>query len=174
MPRTERLHVGVALVGQVDQLQQVADHLAPPGGRNAVAAGEEVEVLPDPHVVVDAERVGHVADGPAHRVRLAPDAVAADLRVARGGHEQRREHLERRGLARAVGPDEPEDLALLDLEVDARHGHRAPVALDQPDRPDRDAHLTVPSSRLTSVKPTSLPSAARFTNRTTKLPDAST
>ena len=51
----ELLDVRAALVGEIDQLQQVADHLAPARGRQAVAAAEEVEVLPDAHVVVDAE-----------------------------------------------------------------------------------------------------------------------
>ena len=45
-------------------------------------------------------------------------------RVAGGGHEQRREHLQGGRLAGAVRPDQAEDLALLDLEVDAGDGQR--------------------------------------------------
>ena len=43
----EALDVGVPLVAQVDEIEQVADHPAPPVGRDAIAAGEEVQVLPD-------------------------------------------------------------------------------------------------------------------------------
>ena len=54
----QRLDVRVALVRQVDQVEQVPDHPPPAGGRDPIAAAEEVQVLPDLHVVVDAERSG--------------------------------------------------------------------------------------------------------------------
>ena len=53
------------------------------------------------------------------------DGVAADLGIARRTAQQRGEHLERRRLARAVRADEAEDLALLDLELDAGDGQAA-------------------------------------------------
>ena len=80
----EALDVGVALVAEVDEVEQVADHLAPPGGRDAVAAGEEVQVLPDPHVVVDTEGVGHEAED------------ATRLRRGSGGRRCRRPRPRRR------------------------------------------------------------------------------
>ena len=50
-----------------------------------------------------------------------------DRRGARRGAQQRREHPQRRRLARAVGPEEADDLALGDVEVDAVDGaHLAP------------------------------------------------
>ena len=76
---------GVALAGQVQQLQHVADDLPPPGAGNLVGHGEEVEKLPDLHAVVDAEVVGHVADAAADGQRVLADAVAVDDPVAAGG-----------------------------------------------------------------------------------------
>ena len=43
------------LSAEVDEVEQVADHPPPAVGRDPVAAREEVQVLPDLHVVVDAE-----------------------------------------------------------------------------------------------------------------------
>ena len=61
----EALDVRVALVAEIDEVEEVADHPPPPIGRDAVAAGEEVEILPDLHVVVDAEDVRHEAEDAA-------------------------------------------------------------------------------------------------------------
>ena len=79
----QALDVGVALVAEVDEVEQVADHLAPAGGRDAVAAGEEVEVLPDLHVVVDAEDVGHEAEDATHGVGVPADVDPGHLGLRR-------------------------------------------------------------------------------------------
>ena len=71
MPRDRPLTKSVALAGQVQQFQHVADHLLASGAGNLVGHGEEIEKLPDLHAVVDAEVVGHVADAPPHGQRLA-------------------------------------------------------------------------------------------------------
>ena len=78
-PAREGLDVRVALVAEVDQLEQVGDHPAPAGRRQPVAAGEEVEVLPDLHVVVDAEGVGHEAEDAPDLVGVPGDRPAGDL-----------------------------------------------------------------------------------------------
>ena len=85
-----------------------------PAGGDAVAPREEVEVLPDLHVVVDPEDVRHEAEDAPHLIGVPGDGPARDLRVSRRRPKQRREHPERRRLARAVRADEPEDLAVLD------------------------------------------------------------
>ena len=114
------------------------------GGRQAVAAGEEVEVLPDLHVVVDTEDVGHEAEDATDLVGVPGDRPAVDLGVAGRRLEQGRQHPQRRRLAGAVRADEAEDLARLDREVDAGDGERPVVALDQALGPDDGAHRTVP------------------------------
>ena len=47
------------------------------------------------------------------------------------GRQQSREHLHRRGLAAAVRPEETEDLAAADFEVDVIDGDEVPKALGQ-------------------------------------------
>ena len=98
----QALDVRVALVAEVDEVEEVADHPPPPGGRDAVAAGEEVEVLPDLHVVVDPEDVRHEAEDATGGVGVPADVDPGDLGVAGRRCEQRREDPERRRLAGAV------------------------------------------------------------------------
>ena len=165
----QALDVRVALLAQVDELEEVADHPPAARGRQAVAAGEEVEVLPDLHVVVHAEDVGHEPDDPADRGRIVAHRGTGDLRVAVRGAQERREHPQRRGLPGPVRADEPEDLARLDVQVDAGHGDRAVVALGEALGRDDRAHWTVPSSWIWNEKPTPFWSPAR--NRTRTVPE---
>ena len=80
----QALDVRVALGPEVHQLQEVADHPPPALGRDAVAAGEEVQVLPDLHVVVDPEAVRHEPEDATDVVGVPADRRAGDLGVARG------------------------------------------------------------------------------------------
>ena len=65
----------------------------------------------------------------ARAVGVAGDVDAGDARAAGGDRQQRGEHPHGRRLAGAVGPEEAEDLAGVDVEVDAAH------RLDVPSRP---------------------------------------
>ena len=60
------------------------------------------------------------------RSRTSPGWVArsapATVAVPEVGAQQGREHPQGRGLACPVGPEEAEDLARADFEVDAAHG----------------------------------------------------
>ena len=145
--------VGVALGPQVHQLQQVADHAPPPLGVDAVAAGEEVQVLPDLHVVVDPERVRHEPEDAPDVVRVPAHGGAGDLRVAAVGDEQRGEDAQGRGLAGAVRADEAEDLALRDVEVQAGDGEGPVVALDEPRGAGRSRSSDGPFERDGELEP---------------------
>ena len=79
------------------------------------------------HVVVHAEEIGHVADQPADFLGLGVDRVAADVSLAPGRVEERGEDPHGRRLARAVGADEPEQVARLELEVDRANGEQVAV-----------------------------------------------
>ena len=85
-----------------------------------------------------------VADPPADLLRLAPQVDAGDRRLARRRREQRREHPQRRRLAGAVRPEEAEDLARADLEVDAADG------LDRPPLRVLNVRAQVAASRSSS------------------------
>ena len=127
----QRLDVRLALVGQPDDLEQLADHRRSAVGGDAVAAGEEVEVLPHAQVVVDAVEVGHVADAAPDLDRVGGHRDAGDVRLARGRSEQGGQDLHRRRLAGPVRADQPEDLAMADDEVQAGDGELVVVALHE-------------------------------------------
>ena len=62
---------------------------------------------------------------------LVTDIPAISAVTGRRAEEQGREDPERRRLAGAVRTDQPEDLAGIDVEVDAGDRERAVVSLDQ-------------------------------------------
>ena len=146
-PARERLDVRVALVDEAHDLQQLPDHGAAPRRRHVVAAREEVEVLPDPQVVVDAVEVGHVADPAAHLDGVLGDGDPAHQRLPGGRGEQGGQDAHGGRLARAVGADEAVDLARADEEVDAGQRQLVVVALGEAARLDhRGRHRRLPST----------------------------
>ena len=93
----------VALVGPIDPAAQVPEVLDGLGARQPVVQSELARQVPDP--TVDLDR--------------APEAVEAeDAGRPRTRPDQVEEQADRRRLAGAVRAEEPEDLALLDLEID--------------------------------------------------------
>jgi hypothetical protein len=85
--------------------------------RYLVAGAEEVQVLGHLHILIHAEEVRHIADDVPHRVSVAQDVVAQDLRGARGRREERGQNAQGGRLAGAVRADEAEQVALVDSEV---------------------------------------------------------
>ena len=63
--------------------------------------------------------VGQIADPALDLQRRARRIVAEHADLARGYFGQAEHHQDRRGLAGAVRPEQPEHLALDDVEVDA-------------------------------------------------------
>ena len=145
-PLGKPVDVVVFLVRQVQQLEHLADDLLARGAGDLVGDGEEVKKFPDLHAIIDAEIVGHEADHPANRHGVGGDGVAADPPLARGRPQQGRQEPDRRALARAVGPDEAEDLPLADGEAEIVDGHEVSVALGEVDHFN---HVPI-VSRLTS------------------------
>ncbi len=116
--------------------------------RDVVERGEgrdEVELLEDePHR-------GRPEPGSlelAHGREVAPE----DLAASRVLGKERRDDGDERRLARARGPDEHEELALGDLEVDLLQGDDAgftrPVSLAYPPTSDRDHGVKSYPSRM--------------------------
>ena len=109
----------VAPVGQAHALDDRRDRLAPVG--HLVDPRDEIQVLDDGQVFVEAEPLRHVADlrgGSAARSRRMsrPRQVPAPP----SGVEQAAQHADRRRLAAAVGAEEAADLARRDLQRRAR------------------------------------------------------
>jgi hypothetical protein len=146
LAEVELLHQIVAPRGQPGQLQQVHD---PPALSAAVAVARGPHR--HPHVVehAHAREESDVLEGPAdpqtHDVvgAGAADLVALEGDGAGGGREASRHHVEHRGLARAVRPDEREDAPARDLEGHlVERAQPAEVARDAVHAEDRRAHAT--------------------------------
>ena len=143
------------MLAEVDQLEQVADHPAPAGRRQPVAAREEVEVLPDLHVVVDPEGVRHEAEDATDLVGVPGDRPAGDLGASRPtGRSSVASIRSVVVLPAPFGPTRPKISPSLDAEVDAGHRDRPVVALDEALGPDDGAHSIVPVIGHVDLNPT--------------------
>ena len=125
MPRDSELTIAARLHVEVDELEQAVDQAGPTPRGDPVAGGEELEVLVDAQVVVDAEHVGHVAEPPAHVAGAVGGVVPEDRQRPDVGSQQGGDHRERRRLAGPVGADEAEDRARRHGEI---HGARPRAA----------------------------------------------
>ena len=114
--------------------------LLPARAGDTVQPGEEGEVLLDGQVSIQRKELGHVADARLDRRRLGQDVEARDPSLSRARPDEAREHLYGRGLPRAVRSQEPEDLALEDLEGDVVDGDEVPEAAGQLPCHHRRAH----------------------------------
>ena len=76
------------------------------------------QVLPHRQLGVEREGLRHVADLAADVDVVGIDRLAEQPGLPVGGRQQAAEHLHRRRLAAAVGPEEAEDLPPLDLHAD--------------------------------------------------------
>ena len=110
--------------------------------RNAIKLGVNQQVLLDAQLEVARHCLRDHADRAAHVVRLLDDVEAADQRGAGGRRQQRDEHADQRRLARAVWPEQAENLAFLDGEADAVHGGEVAELLDDRSDVDGEAHTT--------------------------------
>ena len=122
----ERLDATEAFLGQADEV----DHVVDIAWRREVA-GEQRDVLPHGEVRVHRRGLEHDADvlAPASR---PPRRVGAEHGHLPGvALPVALEDLDRRRLAGTVRPEEPEHLALGDLEAHAAHRLEAVVRLTQ-------------------------------------------
>ena len=124
-PARQRAHVDVGLRREVE----VVHHLVDPA---VVAADAEIPGLQAQRLAHGEERVEHQflrhhPEQPA-RAAVVPGDVRAENAYRAGiGPCQARDHIDQRGLARAVGAEQAEELALLDRE--AHSGERAQPAI---------------------------------------------
>ena len=100
------------------------------------------------------------ADLPAHRVGIGGHVDPGDACVAGGERHERRQHPDGRRLAGTVRPEEAEDLAALDMQVDAAHrldvATAAGVVLDELLSFHRKGHEPTRSSLITGSRDASV------------------
>jgi hypothetical protein len=76
---------------------------------------EQPQVLGRREILVDRCVLPGDSEQLANPMGLAPDVDAEDLRLPAVDRQERREHLQHRGLARPVRAEHAEDLSLPDL-----------------------------------------------------------
>ena len=107
-------HAGDALPGRhLQLLHQRIVGVAVPGG---IEGGIEALDLPDRHELVLHVPFDEQADPPPRQGRHRADVLAEDAAFARLRFEVAAQDIDRRGLARAVLAQQPEDPALRDVE----------------------------------------------------------
>ena len=110
----QRAGLEAAEIGHAGRRQQALRALAAQRRRHLEQVGVEADVLVDGELLVEAEPLRHVAQIRLRRFRIGHrvDAVDHDRAGIRPHHA--REHAHGRGLAGAVRPDQPENLAAVD------------------------------------------------------------
>ena len=103
----------------LEELVGAAPGLAP---RDSEEAPVVVEVLTHGELAVERVRLGDDADAALHRGGMRGDVESRDECASTGRDDRRREHPDRRRLAGAVRPEQPEELAGAELEVDSVDG----------------------------------------------------
>ena len=141
----ERLRDAHALlVALREVLDGTADHLFQPAGepralhlfrhlqaRQALRAGDEVEVLPHGHVAVEGRLLGQVPDPALHLVFIGVYLQAVVAYLAVGGGQATGHDVHRRGFPRTVGTQQPADRATLHGKGDVVDGEGASVSSRQ-------------------------------------------
>ena len=102
--------------------QRVVDGGTRVASRHAGHAGGELEVLSDGEERVDGGLLEHEPEPTARRAPIAHDVVSEDARAAATGRQQCREQQHRRGLARAIGSEQPDECARRHDEVQRLEG----------------------------------------------------
>jgi hypothetical protein len=138
----ERLRPALPGIRQLELLEQRVGASRRDVGVDAVEQRLIDEFLADSGLGVGAPTLCDVTDAPTHLDRLGAQIVARDPSGARRRSQQRRQHAQRRRLAGAVRPEEPHDLTLGHVQVDARDSvdraapcaerAREPLCLDHP------------------------------------------
>ncbi len=113
LPAREPARRGLPFLGEADQLEQP---LGASSGRHAVERREQVEELARGEVLEERRGLQLHADPALDPRRVRPDRPAQDRRAPGVWHGQPLDHLERRRLAGAVRPEDPERLARRDRE----------------------------------------------------------
>ena len=129
-----RVRLGLAVGGvlEADLVEQLVDAGLRDGPRDAVELGGVAQVLAAGQAAVEADVVGQVADLALDRERLAGRVEADDAHDAPGGLGEPEQHQHGRRLAGTVGPQQPEDLARVDREVERVDRGEVAVLLGQP------------------------------------------
>ena len=134
-------------VGDAERVEQLVGAVLRRPARVAEQPRHQDQVLAAGEVLVDGGELPGEADEAAHRVGLGDDVVPEHARAAAVGDQQRGEHLDRGGLAGAVGAEHAVDGAAGHGEVDAVDGAGRSEGLDEAGGLDGEGSACVHVSR---------------------------
>ena len=140
-----------AVVGQAELLEHGVGLGARGACRVAEQAADQGEVLPAGQRRLDRGVLPGEADHAADGDRLFDHVVAGDPHDAGVGPDEGGDGADEGGLARAVGPEQGDELAGLDGEVEAVEGLDGAEALGQAARVDGGRHGGPPWGRMRSA-----------------------
>src|SRR3972149_5325576 len=147
-------------VVELDQLEEIVDQTVALVFRDLVARGEEVKVLPDLHVVIHAEEVGHISDQPPNPARVLADRLACHPGVPAARLQQRGQHPNGAGFAGAVWADEAEQLTLINRQVQVLDRSKLTIVLVEVADLDDGAHGSATNVKSERCRTTVTPSCA--------------
>ena len=136
----ELRHGLVGAVVEADQVERMVDRRRGFPRRNALRAGEEVEVLGRRQSGIQRHLLGHEPKHAARGSRLVGQIVPSDRHGPAVEAEQGGEDAERGRLAGAVRTKQSNDLARCDGKRELREGDPLAVALGKPIDRDRWCH----------------------------------
>ena len=145
----EHVHVAVALVGQVHQLQQALGHMLAFLWAKAVAARIKVQVFPGFQPVIDAEEVRHIAHEAANFTRTARHVHAVQHGRSLAWLKERRQDAHGGGFARAVGAHKAVELAVMNGHAQVVQRQKRPIVARKSVKYQH--HSTLPSIVIAGV-----------------------
>ena len=100
--------------------------------RKAIERTPERKIVPGGEVFVDRDLLWHHAEVHLDLLWLDPDIALINENPSTIGLEDPADHRDGRGFSGAVGAEETEDLAVVDIEGDVVNRHKGVVAFSQP------------------------------------------
>ena len=125
-------HLLLALFEKADLLEQFVNLFARDPIRDSVQTGDEPEILPGIHIVVETDVFWQVPDFLFHAERLTGWIESHNTDLPGGGLCESQKHEQRGGFPCPIGAKEPEHLPFLNLKSKAVHGDLSSILLRQP------------------------------------------
>ena len=147
----ERLDRVRAALGELGEVEELVGALTDHRPRQPEVAPVDVEVLLHGDLHVEVVLLRAVAEAGPHRCAVGDRVEAEDPQLAAARGRGRGDHLHRRGLAGAVGPEEAEGLSLRHLDVDGVDRGEVPEGLGQTGRAEQDPLVEVRGTSLVAA-----------------------
>ena len=123
-------------VRELDEIKQRVGPLPDEAAGQAEVPAVDEQVLPDGQLDVEGVLLRDHAEPGPHRGVIVYRVAAENGQLPAGRRRDAADHPHRRGLARAVRPQEAERLAAVEVEIDPVHRHEIPEPLGQAARAD--------------------------------------